>query len=38
MAGTKLDGAGAAKMKTLESALVDLQGLHGLVEQMAMAM
>ena len=38
MAGTKLDGAGTAKMKTLEAAQVDLQRVHGLVEQMAMAM
>ena len=38
MGGTKLDGAGTAKMKMLESALTDLQRVHGLVEQMAMAM
>ncbi len=38
MAGTKLDGAGAAKMKILESALTDLQRVHGLVEQMAVSM
>lgn len=37
MAGLKLDGAGAAKMGTLESALEQLQKLHGLVERMAIA-
>lgn len=36
MAGTKLDGAGAQKMKTLEEALITLQTIHGLVERMAM--
>lgn len=36
MAATKLDGAGAAKMKTLEDALVALQSIHGMVERMAM--
>ncbi|HEY5491958.1 MAG TPA: hypothetical protein VIK25_12270 [Gemmatimonadaceae bacterium] len=36
MAATKLDGAGAQKMKTLEEALVTLQTLHGMVERMAM--
>ncbi len=35
MAGVKLDGAGAAKMKTLEEALTTLQSLHGMVERMA---
>lgn len=35
MAGTKLDGAGTQKMKTLEEALVTLQTLHGHVERMA---
>ena len=35
MASTKLDGAGAQKMKTLEEALVTLQSIHGLVERMA---
>jgi len=35
MAGTKLDGAGAQKMKTLEEALATIQKLHGLVERMA---
>jgi hypothetical protein len=38
MASTKLDGAGAQKMKTLEEALVTLQQLHGFVERMAMEM
>ena len=38
MAATKLDGAGAAKMKTLEEALGGLQRVHGIVEQMALAM
>lgn len=37
MAGTKLDGAGSAKMHVLEEAVGGLQRLHGLVEQMAMA-
>jgi hypothetical protein len=36
MGATKLDGAGAQKMKTLEEALVTLQTLHGMVERMAM--
>jgi len=35
MGGTKLDGAGAAKMKTLEDALSTLQTIHGQVERMA---
>lgn len=34
MAGLKLDGAGTAKMVTLEAAILDLQRLHGVVEQM----
>ena len=34
---TKLDGAGTAKMKTLEEGLTHLQRVHGLVEQMALA-
>jgi hypothetical protein len=38
MASTKLDGAGAQKMKTLEEALITLQQLHGMVERMAMEM
>jgi hypothetical protein len=37
MAGAKMDGAGIEKMKTLETALSQLQRVHGLVEQMAMA-
>ena len=37
MAGAKMDGAGIEKMKTLETAQVQLQRVHGLVEQMAMA-
>lgn len=35
MAGTKLDGAGAQKMKTLEEALTTMQTIHGHVERMA---
>lgn len=35
MAGTKLDGAGMAKMKTLEEALSTIQTIHGHVERMA---
>ena len=35
MAGVKLDGAGAQKMKTLEEAQLSVQRLHGLVERMA---
>lgn len=35
MAGTKLDGAGAQKMKTLEEALSTMQTIHGHVERMA---
>ncbi len=37
MAATKLDGAGAQKMKTLEEALVQVQSLYALVERMALA-
>ncbi len=37
MAGSKLDGAGIEKMKTLEAAQTQLQRVHGLVEQMAIA-
>ena len=37
MAGPKLDGAGMAKMKTLDEALLLLQRIHGLVETYAMA-
>jgi hypothetical protein len=35
MAATKLDGAGAQKMKTIEEALIALQTIHGMVERMA---
>lgn len=35
MAGIKLDGAGIAKMKTLEEADLLLQRIHGMVEQYA---
>jgi hypothetical protein len=38
MAGTKLDGAGTAKMSALEDGFTYLQRLHGLVEQLAMAL
>jgi len=34
---SKLDGAGAAKMSTIDDATVILQRLHGLVERMAVA-
>lgn len=37
MARAKLDGAGIAKMKTLEAAVLLLQRVHGLVENYAMA-
>ena len=37
MAGSKLDGAGIAKMNTLEDAFSQLQRVHALVEQMGMA-
>lgn len=37
MAGLRLDGAGMAKLKTLEEALNLLQRIHGDVEQWAMA-
>ena len=36
MAATKLDGPGTQKMRTLEESLISLQGLHGIVERMAM--
>ena len=36
MAATKLDGPGTQKMRTLEESLIALQGLHGIVERMAM--
>jgi hypothetical protein len=35
--GPKLDGAGTAKMETLEEALTHVQRLHGIVERMAVA-
>ena len=35
--GPKLDGAGHAKMETLEEATAQLQRLHGIVERMAIA-
>jgi hypothetical protein len=35
--GPKLDGAGHAKMETLDEATASLQRLHGIVERMAMA-
>ena len=38
MAGIKLDGAGVAKLKTIEDALLLLQRVHGLVEQFALAL
>jgi hypothetical protein len=37
MPGPKLDGAGNAKMETLEAALATLQRLHGVVEQCGVA-
>ena len=37
MAGSKLDGAGMAKMHTIEDALAIVQTLHGIVERMALA-
>jgi hypothetical protein len=37
-AGPKLDGAGSAKMATLETALANVQRLHSLVERMAVAL
>jgi hypothetical protein len=36
-AGPKLDGAGIAKMKVLDEAMLLLQRVHGLVENYAMA-
>lgn len=35
MASVKLDGPGTQKLRTLEESLLLLQGLHGLVERMA---
>ena len=37
MAGLKLDGAGMAKLKTLDDAVLLLQRINGLVENYAMA-
>ncbi len=37
MAGGTLDGAGLAKLETLESALTQWQRIHAVVEQMASA-
>ena len=37
-AGPRLDGAGQAKMKTLDEALLLLQRVNGLVEQYAIAL
>ncbi|MDE3053427.1 MAG: hypothetical protein KGJ70_06050 [Gemmatimonadota bacterium] len=37
MAGLKLDGAGQAKLKTLEDATTILQRIHALTEQYALA-
>jgi hypothetical protein len=37
MAGGNLDGAGVAKLEVLESALEDVQRMHGIVERMAIA-
>jgi hypothetical protein len=36
LAGSQLDGAGMAKMKTLEEALTGLQRIHALVERYAL--
>lgn len=38
MASTKLDGAGAQKMKTLEEALMSVSQIHSMVERTAMEM
>jgi hypothetical protein len=38
MSGSKLDGAGTVKMATLETAFAHVQRVHGIVEQMAMAL
>src|SRR5918999_3531815 len=37
MAGSHLDGAGMAKLKTLEEGLTGLQRVHALVERLALA-
>ena len=36
MSATKVDGAGAAKLRTLDEALLNVQTLHGMVERMAL--
>ena len=38
MAGIKLDGAGIQKMKTIDEAVLQVQRLHGVVEQYALAL
>ncbi len=38
MAGPKLDGAGVQKMKTIDEALTQVQRLHGVVENYALAL
>ena|SRR5829696_7889082 len=38
MAGLKLDGAGQAKLRTLDDALLLLQRINGIVEQYALAL
>lgn len=38
MAGVKLDTAGLNKMKVLDDATIQLQRIHGIVEQYAMAL
>jgi hypothetical protein len=38
MAGSKLDGAGVQKMKTLDAAIAQAQRLHGVVEHYALAL
>ena len=37
MAGSQVDGAGMAKLKTLEEAAVSVQRVHALVERLALA-
>ena len=37
MAGSKLDGAGIQKMKTIDEANIQLARLHGIVEQYALS-
>lgn len=38
MAGSKLDGAGIQKMKTIDEAVIQLARLHGIVEQYALSL